>query len=127
MIGESSYYDDSFYLIKGSKTSLETLEASPLPEINIPERKKIINEKIKKWKEDIKKWEPYLGIVKEQSMTLENIMDYRQVAEPENNDQDAEEDKPVFNPNFSYKLFYQWQCKKMIDKSIEYFYIYEKK
>mgnify|MGYP001014096858 CR=1 FL=1 len=127
IIGNYSYYDEDtykFYKNTEPKISVIDLEKSPLPDINIENRRKEISDKIKLLEKKVKDLTPFLGIVREQSQTLENMMDYRQFESTGNSDENIQEEgKPNFNPKFQYKSFYQWQWKKILDRSVDYDYI----
>ncbi|MGK6342364.1 hypothetical protein ACMGDK_09005 [Chryseobacterium sp. DT-3] len=122
IIGESSYFNEKSELITDKKTSVIELENINLPDFDAETTKKKVSSDIKNYEVQIRYWTPFLGIVKNQSETLENIMDYRQFAESQESNV-TEDGKPNFNPKFKYKSFYQWQWQKMIDKSLDYDYI----
>ncbi|WP_308006492.1 M12 family metallo-peptidase [uncultured Chryseobacterium sp.] len=122
IVGESSYISESSELIKDTKTSVIELEKNPLPAFDLVSVKSKIEKRINDFQKQIKDLTPFIGITREQSETLENIMDYRQYASPQE-DSSVEEGKPNFNKGFKYKSFYQWQWKKMINISVENNYI----
>ncbi|MBP1166318.1 MULTISPECIES: hypothetical protein [unclassified Chryseobacterium] len=122
IVGESSYLNDKSELVTDKKTSVIELESINLPDFDVNTTKNKVMNDIKNYESQIAKWTPYLGIVKNQSETLENIMDYRQFADLQESNA-GEDGKPNFNQKFKYKSFYQWQWQKMVEKSVDYDYI----
>ncbi|MFC7346556.1 hypothetical protein ACFQO9_07520 [Chryseobacterium zhengzhouense] len=124
IVGESSYINESSELIKDTKTSVIELEKNSLPNFDAISIKSKIEKKIDDLQKQIDKLTPLIGIVRAQSETLENIMDYRQYASPQE-DSSTEEGKSNFNKGFKYKSFYEKQWEKMIKISVENNYIRE--
>lgn len=124
IVGESSYINESSELIKDNKTSVIELEKNSLPNFDAISIKSKIEKKIDDLQKQIDKLTPMIGIVRVQSETLENIMDYRQYASPQE-DSSTEEGKSNFNKGFKYKSFYEKQWEKMIKISVENNYIRE--
>lgn len=124
IVGKSSYFNEKSELVEDTKTSVIELEKNPMPNFEIASTRRKIEQKINDLEKKVKDLTPFIGIVREQSETLENIMDYRQYASIQI-DSLGEEGKPNFNEAFKYKSFYQWQWKKMIDISVENNYISE--
>lgn len=122
IIGESSYLNEKSELITDKKTSVIELESISLPDFDVENTKKKAQKDIRDFENQIAKKTPYSDIIKEQSETLENIMDYRQYATPQDTNT-SEDGKPNFNRNFKYKSFYQWQWKKMLEESTNNNYI----
>lgn len=122
IVGESSYLNEKSELVTDKKTSVIELESINLPDFDVNATKNKVMNDIKNYESQIAKWTPYLGIVKNQSETLENIMDYRQFADLQESNA-GEDGKPNFNQKFKYKSFYQWQWQKMVEKSVDYDYI----
>lgn len=122
IVGESSYLNEKSELVTDKKTSVIELESINLPDFDVNTTKNKVMNDIKNYESQIAKWTPYLGIVKNQSETLENIMDYRQFADLQEGNA-GEDGKPNFNQKFKYKSFYQWQWQKMVEKSVDYDYI----
>lgn len=123
IVGNYSYLDEDSKLRTDKKTSVIEIESRPLPEFDIQKTKTDVQKIISDNQEKIKTWEPYIDIIREQSETLENIMDYRQYSTPQSDS--GEDGKSNFNANFKYNSFYQWQWKKMIEQSIANNYISE--